>query len=91
VVDEPRKVFERIIRNVKLLYRAGLVHADLSEYNVLLLDSKPYLIDFSQSTVLAHPNAAHWLRRDIRNICRYFSKLGIRAPEQETYMKITES
>ena len=51
-----------------------LVHADLSEYNVLMKGDKPYLIDFGQAVVLRHPNATMFLRRDISNILQYFSK-----------------
>ncbi len=53
---------------------AGLVHADLSEYNILVKGKKPYLIDFGQAVVLKHPNASAFLERDIKNILQYFKK-----------------
>jgi len=50
------------------------VHSDLSEYNILMKGDVPYLIDFGQAVVTAHPKALEFLRRDIENIYSYFSK-----------------
>ena len=51
----PRRVFKRLFEAIKLLYRrAELIHADFSEYNVLLTP-EPVLIDFSMSTDIANP------------------------------------
>lgn len=66
-----------ILDDVRKMYRAGLVHADLSEYNILVGPS-PYLIDFGQGVVLSHPNAQAYLERDISNIVGYFSRHGFR-------------
>jgi len=76
---DPFDLYKQIIKDVKLIYQnAGLVHADLSEYNVLLLDEKPYIIDMGQSVLKDHPHAMSYLERDIRNILRFFSKYGIK-------------
>ena len=72
-VKKDRKLFNEIIRNIKKLYKAGLVHGDLSEYNVLIGD-KVYIIDMSQSVLLNHPNAQTFLERDVKNICKFFSR-----------------
>ncbi len=72
-VNNPRKIFNEVIKNMKKLYKAGLVHGDMSEYNILVGD-KVYIIDMSQSVLLSHPNAQEFLERDVKNICRYFSK-----------------
>ncbi len=71
--DDPKEVFDEVVDNLKKLYKAGLVHGDLSEYNILMGD-KVYFIDFSQSVVLAHPNANEFLERDIHNVCKFFSR-----------------
>jgi RIO kinase 1 len=77
-VVEPEDFFESIIENVRLLYqKAELVHADLSEYNIMLLNEKPYIIDMGQSVLIDHPNATMYLDRDVKNILRFFSRLGI--------------
>jgi RIO kinase 1 len=64
-----------ILTDMRKMYEAGLVHADISEYNVLV-GPVPYLIDFGQGVVLSHPNAEKYLERDVRNILMYFSKYG---------------
>ncbi|NLB00388.1 MAG: serine protein kinase RIO [Methanomicrobiales archaeon] len=67
-------VYQQILGYVRLLYQeARLVHADLSEYNILYHE-KPYLIDMGQAVTLDHPRAGAFLLRDIKNINRYFSR-----------------
>jgi len=58
-----------------MFVKCKLIHADLSEFN-LLLDSQNqlYVIDVSQSVEHAHPNALEFLRMDCRNVTDYFSK-----------------
>lgn len=73
-VDHPERVLDSVVGQVRKLYASGLVHADLSEYNILIKGGDPYMIDFGQAVVLRHPNAMAFLRRDIGNILRYFSK-----------------
>jgi RIO kinase 1 len=62
--------------------KAGLVHADLSEYNILWL-GKPVYIDVSQSVLISHENAKKYLFRDIQNITNYFTKLGVDTEDPE--------
>lgn len=82
------KIFEEIIKNLKNLYqKAELVHADLSEYNIMLLD-KPVLIDMGQAVLRDHPKAETYLRRDLKNIARFFRKFGVIADEEEIYEEV---
>ncbi len=73
-LEDADAVLDRILADVKRLLGAGLVHADLSEYNVLMHNGNPYLIDFGQAVIRRHPNAKAFLERDIRNMLAYFSK-----------------
>ena len=57
-----------------LYHKAGLVHGDLSEYNVLYHDGRPHLIDVGQSMRTAHPRAAEFLKRDIHLISKFFRR-----------------
>ncbi len=85
--ENPQETFETLVSSVKKLYQdAKLVHADLSEYNVLL-DPDPIIIDFSMSTDIMNPSAEEWLERDIRNLIRYFSKIGAEVPEFDELLK----
>ncbi len=78
-IVEPRGKgdLDSILGDIKKMYRAGLVHADISEYNIMLGDA-PCLIDFGQGVVTRHPNAEKFLERDVKNILKYFSKYGIK-------------
>ncbi|MET1125119.1 MAG: serine protein kinase RIO [Archaeoglobaceae archaeon] len=87
--DVASDVFEDVIKNVKKLYkRAELVHADLSEYNIMLLD-KVYLIDMGQAVLVDHPLADSYLRRDLKNIARFFAKFGVKVDAEELYEEVT--
>ena len=54
-----------------------LVHADLSEYNILYHDSHLYIIDVSQSVEHDHPHAFDFLRNDVKNTEEYFGRRGV--------------
>lgn len=65
----------------KIVCESGLVHGDLSEYNIMVVPDAEavYIIDVSQAVDVKHPNAREFLERDIRNITRFFSEeAGIR-------------
>ncbi len=83
--------YKTIINFMKKLYRdAHLVHADLSEYNILLDDAeRPIFIDMGQSVLLDHPYARTFLRRDVSNVVNFFRAMGIDASEAEVLREIT--
>ncbi len=72
--EDPEKMFETVVEFIRKLYRGGLVHGDLSAYNILVHRGEPYFIDFSQGVLTTHPNAGIFLERDIKNVCSYFGK-----------------
>lgn len=74
----PEKFCNMLVKDVKRFYTAGLVHGDISEFNILTHKEKPYLIDFSQASPLKSANAQDLIDRDIKNIARFFSKLGVK-------------
>jgi len=74
--EDADAVYSMTITQIKKLYKAGLVHTDLSAYNILFFN-KPYMIDFSQAVQLNHPQALEFLVRDIKNINSYFKKFGV--------------
>ena len=77
------KDLDSILKDMKKMYKAGLVHADMSEYNIML-GKVPYLIDFGQGVVLEHPNAEKFLERDVFNILHYFAKFGVKRDLKKT-------
>jgi RIO kinase 1 len=77
--DEAREYFELLIRQIVLMLCDGLVHGDLSEYNVLLGATGPVIIDLPQAVDAAsNNNAAMMLERDVANMAAYFGRF---APE----------
>src|SRR3989338_7222999 len=79
IPEQPEEFLKSIINNMKKLHKGGLVHGDLSEFNILNNNEKPYFIDFSQSTTIKSNNADDLLERDCKNIARFFKKLKIEA------------
>ena len=88
---KPERVYRQLLNYVRMLYQqAGLVHGDLSEYNIMLWKNQPVLFDISQAVPLQHPMANQLLRRDLENLHRYFKKLNIEVlPLEEMYGRVT--
>lgn len=77
-VDDPEKVYGQLLVSLKRLYRkAELVHGDFSEYNIMMWKGKPVIFDVSQAVPTSHPMAGFLLRRDLTNLNRFFSRLGV--------------
>lgn len=60
-----------------IFHSCHLVHADLSEYNILFHKGRLAIIDVSQSVEHDHPSAFDFLRSDIKNVEEYFGKVGV--------------
>ena len=74
-LNDPKKVFRLLLTYLKRLYqKADLVHADLSEYNIMIWKGKPVIFDVAQSVLTKHPMADRFLRRDLENLHKYFKK-----------------
>lgn len=86
IPDDPKELYKLVLKNLKNLLKAGLVHGDLSAYNILLFD-EPYFIDFSHGTTLKSQSALELLKRDIKNINSYFSKLNIPVKDSKKIYK----
>ena len=83
--------YDKIVEMVKDLYdKAKLVHGDLSEYNILVPDGYPMLIDFAQAVTIEHPEAREFLSRDIDNLNNYFKGLNVRTRSFERMFKVEE-
>lgn len=77
--DEAREYHAFVIRQIVLMLCAGLVHGDLSEFNVLLGPDGPVIIDLPQAVDAAGNNHAFsMLQRDVANMAHYFGRF---APE----------
>ena len=89
-LEDPRDVLLEIIENVGKAYELGIIHSDLSEYNVMHDGSRCYLIDWPQWVSIDHTNAEELLTRDLENITRYFSRrYRVEIPFIEAYQMVT--
>ena len=79
-----QKLYKIVVGELaKMVYKAKLVHADLSEYNMLNHNGELVIIDCGQAVLLSHPNAKLFFERDIRNMCNYFRKMGLQKTPEE--------
>jgi len=90
-IPKPGKVLKEILRNVRKAYlKAGIIHADISEYNVILKPNMHILIiDWPQYVTKQHLNAQQLLMRDVKNILQYFKRkymLRVRLKEALAYV-----
>ena len=85
---DPQKFFDEIIKNIKRLYKAGLVHADLSAFNILNFEEKPVFIDFSQGSSSEDQRAKEYLERDVDNLINFFKKQGLKLDKEKVLKKI---
>ena len=76
-IENPQLAFEVVREYLRRLYDAGLVHGDLSEYNVVFHEGQLYIIDLGQAVTVYHPNAADFLERDCRNVANFFARQGV--------------
>ena len=83
-----KEFFKKVISNMKKLYKADLIHADLSQFNILIYNDNPVLIDFSQATMLRDPQANEFLDRDIKNIVNFFKKTGLKIDKNKVKEQI---
>lgn len=68
-----------LIKEVVRMLCAGIVHGDLSEFNILMSADGPVIIDLPQAVDAAgNNNASEMLERDVRNLSDYFGRF---APE----------
>ena len=80
---EAARLFGEVLRNIELMLRRGLIHGDLSAYNILYWEGRIVLIDFPQITdSFTNRHAREILQRDIERVCEYFGRQGVRSDSQ---------
>ncbi|KAI9741056.1 MAG: protein kinase rio1 [Cirrosporium novae-zelandiae] len=71
-------LYIQLLSYMRIMFQVcKLVHADLSEYNILYHKEKLYLIDVSQSVEHDHPRSLEFLRMDIKNVSDFFRRKGV--------------
>ena len=76
--SDPDDFYLKLLNETRLLYtKGGLVHGDLSEYNVMVWEEAPVIFDVSQAMLTSHPLSESLIQRDISNVNSYFGRLGV--------------
>ncbi|WP_411967660.1 serine/threonine-protein kinase Rio1 [Haloferax sp. YSSS75] len=88
-VENPETAYEVVREYMRRLHRAGLVHGDLSEYNLIIHEGELVVIDLGQAVTIHHPNAEEFLRRDCRNVANFFQRQGADADADMLYDFVT--
>lgn len=74
-IDLPEPVLDEILRNVKVSYRLGVIHGDLSEHNIIIQpNGEVLIIDWPQWEPIDHPEADELLERDVKNVLKFFGR-----------------
>jgi len=87
--ESAERVLWDVLETIKIAYRdVGVVHGDLSEYNVLVVEEdggyRGYVIDWPQYVYKDEEHADELLKRDVYYIVRFFKrKLGVNVEEEE--------
>lgn len=90
-VENPEEVLSMILEEVRKMYERGVVHGDLSQFNILVSGEGIWIIDFPQSVGLDDSNAEEYLVRDVKNILEYFRKAyGVKKDLKESLRYIRE-
>src|SRR2546427_1089518 len=85
-LDAPTEFMEAVVDAVSVLARTGIVHWDLSAFNILVHEARPWLIDLSGAIRVDRTGGVPWIRltqaRDalicgFRFLGSYFRKYGI--------------
>ncbi|TET09937.1 MAG: hypothetical protein E3J86_06875 [Candidatus Thorarchaeota archaeon] len=87
-LEDPDHVLDQILDDYLIMYRdVHYVHGDLSAYNILWWENRPWIIDMPQAYEVGPwsdmKRVVTLLRRDIINVLRYFRKYGIRRNPDE--------
>jgi RIO kinase 1 len=88
-VENPETAYEVVREYMRRLHGAGLVHGDLSEYNLIIHDGELVVIDLGQAVTVHHRNADDFLRRDCRNVAAFFTRQGLETDPEALYDYVT--
>jgi RIO kinase 1 len=84
-------LYIQMLAYMRILYQTcRLVHADLSEYNVLYHEGKQWIIDVSQAVEHDHPRSLEFLRMDVKNVSDFFRSRNVEVlSERKAYAFVT--
>lgn len=76
---DPKWHLSKILEQIRKIYGLGVIHGDLSEYNIFVSETGVQIIDWPQYVNISHPHSDELLRRDVENVlCHFMRKYEIR-------------
>jgi len=84
-IENPEIALEVVREYMRRLQTAGLVHGDLSQFNILVHEGELVIIDIGQALTTHHPNADSFLWRDCVNVASFFTKRGLETDPIDLY------
>ncbi|WP_406657859.1 RIO1 family regulatory kinase/ATPase [Methanolobus sp. ZRKC2] len=73
-LEDPAWFLDCIIDQLNKIYQKGIIHSDLSEYNIFVYDGGVQIIDWPQYVGTDHPHADELLERDVLNLLKHFKR-----------------
>ena len=90
-IKEKFETFTEMLDMVAVAWqKANLVHADLSEYNILWHDGEPWFIDVGQGVTDQHPHSEEFLVRDVSRLVHWISKQGYDVELADCMLRVLE-
>ena len=86
--EDMQEKYELMCEYMAKMVERKVVHADLSEYNILNNNEEMVIIDVGQGVSTMHPKAGEFFERDVRNLSRWFSKYGVDTNYEKMYEDI---
>jgi RIO kinase 1 len=84
--DDLTSAWEQLLASMRALTDAGLVHADLSAYNLLWWEGRLVVIDLPQAVEFAtNADAYDLLHRDVANVGDWFTRHGLAVDAEAVY------
>jgi RIO kinase 1 len=89
--DAIADLYRQLLDALRLIAHAGLVHGDLSVYNLLVWNERLYVIDFPQAVdPVLNTDGLGLLQRDVTNLCKWFAGRGVPADAAEVYAELLD-
>jgi RIO kinase 1 len=83
------KLHDEAVEILKGIARCGLVHADLSPYNLLVWEDRLWVIDLPQAVKpFQNPHAFDFLHRDVTNVIGWFARKGVETDPEEVFAEV---
>ena len=99
-LDDPPLCLEKVLAGVESLARAGVVHSDLSSYNILVFEDRPWFIDLSEAIRVDRTGYSAWQRLEVASralhagldaLQAYFRRYGLDIETEAMVERIVRS